>query len=123
MEKSAASARSRMREQNILALTPDVANALRNTFVCTHVVLLDEAERESVFSWPPRHEHKKPSRLDTQRMHVSGLPDPCRKKMAREHEFLSPTTRAVTTETFLVTGRDDGSPQVRRMHAASASSM
>jgi len=111
-----------MRAQNVSVLTLDDDSALRNATVCTHVVLLDDAEKNSAFSWPEKHEHKKPSRLDTHRMLKSRLPDPCRRTMAREREFLSPMTRAVTTDVCLVMGRHDGSPQVRRMHAMSASS-
>ena len=110
-----------MREQKVPALTPEDESAWRKAIMCLHVVLRDDADRKSAFLWPEKHEHKMPSRLDTHKMLASRLPDPCRRTMAREREPLSPMTRAVTTEAFLAIGLDDGSPQVRRMHAASAS--
>jgi len=65
-----------MREQNVLELTPEDDSAFRSTTVCEHVVLRDDVDRRSAFSWPEKHEHNKPSRLDTHRMLESRLPPP-----------------------------------------------
>jgi len=54
-------------------------------------------------------------------MATSALPAPERSTIARERDAESPITRAVTGQGYFPIGRDDGSPHVRRMQAASVS--